>query len=135
MATDGRAYVASAFEQGATACLVEAEDCSQWQSAWQAAANKVPTQVAAYTGLKADIGWIADAYYEQPSQALKVLAVTGTNGKTSATWWLAQALNAMKLSAEGEALAPRCAIVGTLGVGQPPHLMSVSYTHLRAHET
>ena len=128
MATDGRAYVASAFEQGATACLVEAEDCSQWQSAWQAAANKVPTQVAAYTGLKADTGWIADAYYEQPSQALKVLAVTGTNGKTSTTWWLAQALNAMKLSAEGEALAPRCAVVGTLGLGQPPDLMSTGMT-------
>ncbi|MEY4125428.1 MAG: UDP-N-acetylmuramoyl-L-alanyl-D-glutamate--2,6-diaminopimelate ligase, partial [Pseudomonadota bacterium] len=128
MATDGRTYVASAFEQGAAACLVEAEDCSQWQSAWQAAANKVPTQVAAYTGLKADTGWIADAYYEQPSQALKVLAVTGTNGKTSATWWLAQALNAMKLSVEGEALAPRCAIVGTLGVGQPPHLMPTGMT-------
>ena len=128
MATDGRAYVASAFEQGATACLVEAEDCSQWQSTWQAVSNKVFTQVAAYSGLKADTGWIADAYYEQPSKALKVLAVTGTNGKTSATWWLAQALNAMKLSVEGEALAPRCAIVGTLGVGQPPHLMPTGMT-------
>ena len=128
MATDGRAYVASAFEQGATVCLVEAEDCSQWQSAWQAVSDKVSTQVAAYSGLKADTGWIANAYYEQPSQALKVLAVTGTNGKTSATWWLAQALNAMSLSAEGEALAPRCALVGTLGVGQPPDLMSTGMT-------
>jgi len=128
MATDGRAYVASAFEQGATACLVEAEDSLQWHSAWQVATGKVPTQVAAYPGLKADTGWIADAYYEQPSHALKVLAVTGTNGKTSTAWWLAQALNAMHSSAEGQALAPRCAFVGTLGVGQPPDLVSTGMT-------
>ena len=128
MATDGRAYVASAFEQGATACLVEAQDCLQWHSAWQTVADKVPTQVAAYSGLKADTGWIADAYYEQPSQALKVLAVTGTNGKTSTTWWLAQALNAMKVAVEGEARAPRCAVVGTLGVGQPSNLISTGMT-------
>ena len=91
-------------------------------------ADKVPTQVAAYSGLKADTGWIADAYYEQPSQALKVLAVTGTNGKTSTTWWLAQALNAMKVAVEGEARAPRCAVVGTLGVGQPSNLISTGMT-------
>ena len=128
MATDGRAYVASAFEQGATACLVEAEDSSQWHSVWQSASDKVPTQVASYLGLKADTGWIADAYYEQPSQALKVLAVTGTNGKTSSAWWLAHALNAMQTKPEGRALAPRCALVGTLGVGLPPDLVSTGMT-------
>ena len=128
MTTDGRAYVASAFQQGATACLVEAQDCSQWHTAWQAVADKVPTQVASYSGLKADTGWIADAYYEQPSQALKVLAVTGTNGKTSTAWWLAHALNAIKLRADSQALTPRCAVVGTLGVGQPPDLMSTGMT-------
>ncbi len=127
-ATDGRAFIASAFERGANVCLVEAEACSQWHAAWQPVSNKVPTQVATYSGLKAQTGWIADAYYEQPSQALKVLAVTGTNGKTSTTWWLAQALNAMQVAAEGEADAPRCAVVGTLGVGQPPHLMTTGMT-------
>ena len=69
-ATDGRAYVASAFAQGAQVCLVEAEACQQWLSAWQAAEDRVENHVAAYAGLKADTGWIADAYYEQPSQAL-----------------------------------------------------------------
>ncbi len=127
-ATDGRAYVASAFAQGAKLCLVEAEACAQWHSAWQPVADKVATQVATYTGLKADTGWIADAYYEQPSQALKVLAVTGTNGKTSTTWWLAQALNAMQVPAEEEAAVPQCAVVGTLGVGLPPNLMPTGMT-------
>jgi UDP-N-acetylmuramoyl-L-alanyl-D-glutamate--2,6-diaminopimelate ligase len=65
--------------------------------------------IATYEGLKAASGLIAAAYYEQPSQALDVVAITGTNGKTSTAWWLAHALhNAGK----------RCAMVGTLGVGE-----------------
>jgi UDP-N-acetylmuramoyl-L-alanyl-D-glutamate--2,6-diaminopimelate ligase len=126
-ATDGRAYVASAFAQGAQVCLVEAEACQQWLEAWQPAADRVENHVAAYAGLKADTGWIADAYYEQPSHELQVLAVTGTNGKTSSTWWLAQAINALS-SKSGAALAGRCAIVGTLGVGEPPTLMHTGMT-------
>jgi UDP-N-acetylmuramoyl-L-alanyl-D-glutamate--2,6-diaminopimelate ligase len=44
---------------------------------------------------------------------MDVVAITGTNGKTSTAWWLAHALqNAGK----------RCAIVGTLGVGEVDHL-------------
>ena len=43
------------------------------------------------------------------------MAVTGTNGKTSTAWWLAHAL-------------PRCAMVGTLGVGLPPHFTSTGMT-------
>jgi UDP-N-acetylmuramoyl-L-alanyl-D-glutamate--2,6-diaminopimelate ligase len=127
-ATDGRAYVASAFEQGARVCLVEAEDCEEWFSAWQAAQDSVQNHVAAYSGLKADTGWIADAYYEQPSQALQVLAVTGTNGKTSSTWWLAQTINALSSKPGVTSSSVRCAVVGTLGVGQPPELMSTGMT-------
>jgi UDP-N-acetylmuramoyl-L-alanyl-D-glutamate--2,6-diaminopimelate ligase len=125
-ATDGRAYVASAFSQGATACLVEAQDCEPWQAEWRSLAPTSTAQLATYSGLKADTGWIADAYYEQPSQSLKVLAVTGTNGKTSTAWWLAQALNTAGLINNN--MTARCAIVGTLGVGEPPHLISTGMT-------
>jgi UDP-N-acetylmuramyl-tripeptide synthetase len=120
-ATDGRAYVVSALAQGAAACLVEAQGSEQWTAEWLKADADTQTKMAAYPGLKADTGWIADAYYEQPSQDLKVMAVTGTNGKTSTTWWLAQALNALNNTA-------RCAVVGTLGVGEPPALMSTGMT-------
>lgn len=122
-ATDGRAYVNAALSQGAAVCLVEAQGCDQWSDQWSAKGDS--EQVAAYVGLKADTGWIADAYYEQPSQALKVLAVTGTNGKTSTTWWLAQALNAV---GSLENAAARCAVVGTLGVGEPPKLLVTGMT-------
>jgi UDP-N-acetylmuramyl-tripeptide synthetase len=125
-ATDGRAYVASAFSQGAAACLIEAQDSEPWQAEWLKLAPAATAQLASYAGLKADTGWIANAYYEQPSQALKVLAVTGTNGKTSTAWWLAQALNASGLL--NKDWGARCAIVGTLGVGEPPHLAATGMT-------
>jgi UDP-N-acetylmuramoyl-L-alanyl-D-glutamate--2,6-diaminopimelate ligase len=100
--TDGRQFVASALQQGATACVVE-------QSGADAFAWGENPAIATYEGLKAASGLIAAAYYEQPSQALDVVAITGTNGKTSTAWWLAHALhNAGK----------RCAMVGTLGVGE-----------------
>lgn len=104
--TDGRHFVASALKQGATACVVEhaGADAFAWGD---------HPGVATYDGLKAASGLIAAAYYEQPSQALDVVAITGTNGKTSTAWWLAHAL---------QNAGQRCAIVGTLGVGEVAHL-------------
>jgi UDP-N-acetylmuramyl-tripeptide synthetase len=104
--TDGRQFVVSAVKQGATACVVEHSGSENF--AWGES-----DAIATYDGLKAASGLIAAAYYEQPSLALDVVAITGTNGKTSTAWWLAHALqNAGK----------RCAIVGTLGVGEIGHL-------------
>jgi UDP-N-acetylmuramyl-tripeptide synthetase len=100
--TDGRQFVAAALQQGATACVVEQAGADAF--AW----GDTPS-IATYAGLKADSGPIAAAYYEQPSQALDVVAITGTNGKTSTAWWLAHAL---------QNRGQRCAIVGTLGVGE-----------------
>lgn len=104
-ATDGRRHVPSALAQGATACLVERSGVEAFAIADEA--------VASYGGLKQATGPIAAAYFEQPSARLDVLAVTGTNGKTSTTWWLAQALS-------GLAKPIPCGVVGTLGVGRPP---------------
>jgi UDP-N-acetylmuramoyl-L-alanyl-D-glutamate--2,6-diaminopimelate ligase len=46
-----------------------------------------------YPGLKAATGPIAAPSTTTPRVLLDVLAVTGTNGKTSTAWWLAQALS------------------------------------------
>lgn len=108
-ATDGRKHVPSAMAQGAAACIVEKSGADAWGFAGDT--------IALYGQLKAATGPIAAAYYESPSQALDVLAVTGTNGKTSTAWWLAQALSAV------QAPAPiPCAVVGTLGTGVPPRV-------------
>ena len=102
-ARDGRQFVPSALSQGAVACVVEEQGAESYNFDREA--------VASYAGLKAASGPIAAAYYEQPSQELEVLAVTGTNGKTSTSWWLAQALGALGLP---------CGLIGTLGVGRVP---------------
>ncbi len=104
---DGRHYVARALQQGVAACLVEAQDLDAF--------GLDDSRVAAYQGLKADAGAIADAFFDHPSHHLNVLAITGTNGKTSCAWWLAQALSALPAP-----MTQACAVVGTLGVGQPP---------------
>ena len=114
-AVDARAHVATALAAGAAACLVE-------QGGAQAFALS-DARVATYQGLKADSGRVADVWFGGPSQSLAVLAVTGTNGKTSTTWWLAQALSNLK-----QTQAVPCGVVGTLGVGVPPQLVSTGLT-------
>lgn len=108
-ATDGRRFVAAALAQGAGACVVERDGVEAF--------GFERAEIASCAQLKAATGPIADAYYESPSQALRVVAITGTNGKTSSAWWLAWALS--KLQA-GE-LSPS-ALAGTLGVGRPDAL-------------
>ena len=108
-ATDGRRHVQSALAQGAAACLVERDGV-------EAFAFDAP-QIAAYTQLKAATGPVAAAYFEEPSRELDVLAITGTNGKTSTAWWLALALSNL----EHPAPVP-CGLVGTLGIGRPPEV-------------
>lgn len=106
-ATDARQYVASVLASGAKACLVERTGADHYAFTGEG--------VAAYAQLKAATGPIAAAYFEQPTEHLDVLAVTGTNGKTSTAWWLAQALSNLK------EIAPiPCGLVGTLGIGRPP---------------
>ncbi len=102
-ANDGRQFVPSALAAGALACVVEARGAEAF--------SFDGSQVGALHGLKAATGPLASAWYEQPSRLLDVVAVTGTNGKTSTAWWMAQALSL---------LGRRCGVVGTLGVGEPP---------------
>ncbi|KQR63126.1 UDP-N-acetylmuramoyl-L-alanyl-D-glutamate--2,6-diaminopimelate ligase [Acidovorax sp. Leaf160] len=117
-ATDGRAHVGDALARGAAACLVEQEGIDAF-------GFDLP-QIAALRGLKAATGTIAAEWFGLPTQRLDVLAVTGTNGKTSTAWWLADALNV--LSAQQLAAPGGCAVVGTLGLGVPPALESTGMT-------
>ena len=104
-ATDGRQFVGAALAAGAAACLVEADGVQAFD--WPAD----DARIAALPGLKAATGPLAAAWFGQPAAQLQVVAVTGTNGKSSTAWWTAQTLTA---------LGRRCGVVGTLGVGEPP---------------
>jgi len=99
---DGRAFIAQALERGAVAVLAEADD----SVAVDSTVASVP--VIAVKNLRARVGVIASVFYGEPSRALDVLAVTGTNGKTTTSWLLASAL---------ARLGVRAAVLGTLGVG------------------
>ncbi|WP_265299379.1 UDP-N-acetylmuramoyl-L-alanyl-D-glutamate--2,6-diaminopimelate ligase [Verminephrobacter eiseniae] len=114
--TDGRAHVADAIARGATACLVEQAGVAAFAFPATPGAS-----LASLPGLKAAAGPIAAQWFDQPSRQLDVLAVTGTNGKTSTAWWLADALN-------GRAKSPVCALAGTLGLGVPPVLETAGMT-------
>ena len=112
-AVDGRQFVPAALAAGAAACVVE-------QAGVEAFALE-GGRVAALAQLKASTGALADAYYQQPSAQLDIVATTGTNGKTSTAWWMAQALSR---------LSRRCGVVGTLGVGEPGPMHPMQTTGL-----
>jgi UDP-N-acetylmuramyl-tripeptide synthetase len=100
--SDGRRFIAQALAAGADAVLWEQEGFS-WQDGWHVPNLAVPH-------LREQVGPIASAFYGEPSQSLWVVGVTGTNGKTSCSHWLAQSLTA---------LGRKTAVVGTLGNGFP----------------
>lgn len=101
---DGRQFVSAAIRQGAVACIVEADGMAGFDL-------EGDERIAAMKGLKALTGPLAHGFLGKPSERLRVIAVTGTNGKTSSTWWVAQALTA---------LGHRAGVIGTLGIGEPP---------------
>ncbi len=100
---DARRFVPAALAAGASACLVDADRVASF--------GFNDARIAAVPHLKRQCGAIASEFFGHPSRQLRMVAATGTNGKTSTTWWIAQALSR---------LGQRCAVVGTLGVGQPP---------------
>ncbi len=99
--SDGRAYVDAAVKLGAAVVLVEA-------AGWTPRDVGVPLR--AVPQLNAMLGQLAARFYGLPSSALLTFGVTGTNGKTSVSQWIAQALGAG---------GKRCAVIGTVGSGFP----------------
>ncbi len=99
-AHDGRAFIADALARGAAGVLWEPHEFA-WRADWHAPHVPVP-------GLRRAVGAVADFLYGSPSQELWMVAVTGTNGKTSCAHWIAHAL---------DACGRRAAILGTLGNG------------------
>ncbi len=99
----GLDYSAQVLQAGAVAIVYEPPAAAHPALA---AASAVP--MLALPGLHDQLGLIAARFYQQPSQALDVIGITGTNGKTSCSQFIAQALDQT-----GE----RCGIIGTLGYG------------------
>ncbi|WP_426690115.1 UDP-N-acetylmuramoyl-L-alanyl-D-glutamate--2,6-diaminopimelate ligase [Rhodanobacter ginsengiterrae] len=96
----GITFAAGAVQRGARVVLAEAPAVDD------VAALEVP--VLWIDGLHEQVSEIAARFYERPSEALRMVGVTGTNGKTSCVQLLAQALTL---------LGHRAASIGTLGAG------------------
>lgn len=105
-AVDARRYVSDVLKVDVGACLVDLKGIEAYGFSDE--------KIASYTDLKAAAAPIAAAYYGNPSRQLQTIAITGTNGKTSTAWWLAQALGKLNR---------KCGVVGTLGIGLPDALV------------
>jgi UDP-N-acetylmuramoyl-L-alanyl-D-glutamate--2,6-diaminopimelate ligase len=108
---DGRRFIPEAIARGAAAVLWEAEDFA-WRDEWRVANAPV-------ADLRRHSGALAHAFYDRPSQALWTCGVTGTNGKTTCSQWLAAALGGT---------GAKCGVIGTLGAGFPGALEDIGHT-------
>jgi UDP-N-acetylmuramoyl-L-alanyl-D-glutamate--2,6-diaminopimelate ligase len=105
--------VADAVAAGARAVLWEPEE------GLSVPALGAQVHAVAVPGLARLCGTIADRFFDAPSAQLAIAGITGTNGKTTSAWLLAQAL---------EACGRPCGYLGTIGVGRPGSLQSSAYT-------
>ena len=99
---DGREFIPAALQRGAAAVLWEREGF-EWNPGW-----RVPN--LGVENLRGLAGRLAHEIYGRPSERLWMIGVTGTNGKTSCSHWIAQACSAC---------GAKTAVVGTLGTGFP----------------
>jgi UDP-N-acetylmuramyl-tripeptide synthetase len=94
---DGRLYIEDAVQRGAEAIL--------WEPQNFVLPGSICLPNLAKSDLRPLVGWLAHALAGWPTDQIPLLAVTGTNGKTTVSQWLAR-------------LYPRkCAVIGTLGAG------------------
>ena len=108
---DGRDYIEAAQRAGAAAVIYEADG--------YVLPAKVTVPSFAVHDLQSKIGVLADLFFGEPSSELQVFGVTGTNGKTTSCYLLAQALTELGMQA---------AMIGTIGVGRPDALATTSLT-------
>jgi len=114
--THGLQHARQAIALGAAAVAWEpvSDDTSLAETA-----ALLPVPVVAVPGLGQQVGLIADRYYGHPSRGLFTIGVTGTDGKTSCSHFIAQALNSVDR---------RCGVIGTLGYGLYGELSSATHT-------
>lgn len=107
----GLLHAAQAVDHGAAAILYEPEP--------GLALPVVPVPLIPVPDLRRFAGVLADHFHGQPSTGLKLIGVTGTNGKTSVVQLIGQALSRLGYAA---------ATLGTLGAGPVGALVPGSRT-------
>jgi UDP-N-acetylmuramoyl-L-alanyl-D-glutamate--2,6-diaminopimelate ligase len=108
---DGREFISDAITKGAVAVLAESD------SSEVVFLKNIP--VIPVNNLKHSINPIAAIFYGHPAKALCLIGVTGTNGKTSCTYFIAAALQQLNIP---------CGIIGTLGSGMYGNIIPSKWT-------
>ena len=111
---DSREFIDAALEAGAVCVVFDPIDPSN-----RYARYIEHPQCVAVENLATLAGKFCSEWYGNPSKQLQMIGVTGTNGKTSVTQWLAKALDKP---------SHRTAVLGTLGTGFPGALEKTGYT-------
>lgn len=118
---DGRDFIEQAIQAGAAAILAEENERLNIENINASLLKKIIFVQA--KNIQQKIGQIASRFYENPSRKMHVVGVTGTNGKTSIAYLLAEAIN--HLTAKNA-----CVYFGTLGTGFPQKLQETTHTTL-----
>ena len=92
-----------------------------WETSSQVNINELPDNIPCLEidNLRNKLGLICKRFYNNPSSQMNVIAVTGTDGKTSVSQFIAQALHQLNVS---------CGVIGTLGYGVYPKFDAASHT-------
>jgi UDP-N-acetylmuramoyl-L-alanyl-D-glutamate--2,6-diaminopimelate ligase len=113
---DARHYISMAFEKGAQWIIAEKKDSEPFKALLSLEKRPMCIWI---DSLREHLSLLASNYYQNPSNALTIIAVTGTNGKTSCTYLIAKALENINIS---------CFLMGTLGIGFCHHLTKQNNT-------
>ncbi len=92
-----------------------------WEASSQVNVNDLPSSIPCLEieNLQNKLGLICKRFYNNPSSQMNIIAVTGTDGKTSVSQFIAQALHQLDVS---------CGVIGTLGYGRFPNFDAASHT-------
>lgn len=111
---DGRDFIPEAIRRGAIAVIADTKNEEQLT---QKTGDNIPVF---YTqDLQQKIGKISARFYGHSSRRVHVIGITGTNGKTSTSHFIARALQQCQHP---------CAVIGTLGYGLIGDLQRPSHT-------
>ncbi len=119
-AVHGDHFIADAIKNGAVAILRQStlRDKSAIEIKWiTTAINKsIPEIIIPFSNK--DISKIAVAFYKDASKKIQITGITGTNGKTSSAYILANLIN----------LNQKCGFIGTIGLGEINALIETNNT-------
>ncbi|VAX76430.1 UDP-N-acetylmuramoyl-L-alanyl-D-glutamate: 2,6-diaminopimelate ligase [Serratia symbiotica] len=113
--TDGRHYIRQAIDLGASAVIAEATG----QDEDGAIAHIQGVPIIYMSQLNQRLSALAGRFYQHPAKRLRLVGVTGTNGKTTTTQLLAQ---------WAQRLGETSAVMGTIGNGLLGHLSPATNT-------